>query len=208
MGDRKLLSALGLTICCLLAVTGQAEAQDESAKTHDGFYLQLTGGMGYVDTSVSGSGGPDSSIGGLALDTGIMIGGSPINGLAIGGGFFLDYMPSPSISVDDNEVMNSGITSQYFLGLGMFADFYPDAAGGLHFQGFAGWGGLETSFDGNVGGSDPTGLVITVGGGYDVWVTDDLSAGVMLRLGYGALSNNGTDGTTIAPALLANITYN
>jgi hypothetical protein len=37
------------------------------------------------------------------------------------------------------------------------------------FQPFIGWGGLATSRNGDVGGSDPTGLVLAVGGGYDVF---------------------------------------
>lgn len=206
MGDRKLWSVVGVAVCALFTVTGTAEAQVGGVRTHDGFYLQLTGGLGYVSTSVSGGG--DSTMGGLALDTSLMIGGSPMPGLAIGGGFFMDYMPSPSVSAGGMDV-DIGLTSQYFLGiLGLFADFYPDPADGLHFQAYAGWGGLESSFDGNVGGSDPTGLVLSVAGGYDVWIGDELSAGVLLRFAYGALSNNGIDGTTIAPAILGTLTYN
>ena len=93
------------------------------------------------------------------------------------------------------------------IGIGVFADIYPDPQNGLHFQPFIGWGGLEASVNGNSGGSDPTGLVLAAGAGYDWFVSDNWSIGVMGRFGYAPLKLEETSYSTIAPALLATFTY-
>ena len=209
MGNRWLLAVFALMVTFGLSQSS-AQAQTESEgqlwgpKVHDGFYLQLTGGFGYVSSSFEGPG--DQSMGGLALDTSLMIGGSPMAGLALGGGFMIDYIPSPSLSVGGNDVELTDV-SQYLVGIGIFGDFYPDPHGGLHFQAFVGWGGLETSSNGNVGGSDPTGLVASIGGGYDIFIADEISVGGMLRFAYAPLSINDASVTSIAPALLGTLTY-
>ncbi len=202
---KSLWSVLGIISALTVGIGNTAEAQVEDIRNHNGFYLQLTGGLGYVSTSADDATG-DMSMGGLALDTSLLLGGTPIPGLAIGGGLMIDYMPSPSVTVNDMD-FDTGITSQYLVGIGLFGDFYPDPAGGLHFQAFVGWGGLESSFEGNVGGSDPTGLVMTIAGGYDVFISDELSVGGLARLGFAPLSIEDTSYTSIAPALLGTLTY-
>jgi hypothetical protein len=72
---------------------------------------------------------------------------------------------------------------------------------------FIGWGGLEATANGNARGSDPTGLVLSIGAGYDFWVSDQWSAGVMGRFAYAPLSRDDVSFSTIAPALLGTITY-
>lgn len=201
---KSLWMVLGIISALTLSLGNTAEAQVEDIRTHNGFYLQLTGGLGYVSTSVDAPGDP--SMGGMALDTSLLLGGTPIPGLAIGGGLMIDYLPSPGSEVNGMD-SPTPITSQYLIGIGLFADFYPDPKGGLHFQGFAGWGGVESSVDGDVGGSDPTGLVMSIGGGYDVFITDELSVGGLARLGFAPLSFNDVSYTSIAPALLGTLTY-
>lgn len=125
----------------------------------------------------------------------------------IGGGLILDYGFSPTIEFNGVEVPNA-ISSQYIVGIGPFVDFYPDPTGGLHFQVLPGWGGLESaSSSGNVGGSDPTGLVLSLGAGYEWWLGDQWSAGVMGRLIYAPLSINDVDFTVVEPAVVGTITY-
>lgn len=89
----------------------------------------------------------------------------------------------------------------------VFVDFYPDPDAGYHGQFRIGWGGLETSVDGGVGGSDPTGLVMSLGGGYDYWLTDALGVGGLARFTYAPLSQNDVTFHTLAFNLLASVTY-
>lgn len=196
----------GLVACGMLAATQNARADEY---THDGFYLQMATGLGYYSSSAD-AGGAKMTFSGATVPFSIMIGGSPIKGLAVGGGMMIDYAPSPGFSykVNGQDYAIGDISvHQYLLGFGPFVDFYPNPKTGLHFQGFVGWGGLETSANGNVGGSDPTGLLTALGGGYDFWVGSQWSIGVLGRFTFAPLSLNGVGYTTIEPALLASFTY-
>ena len=157
-------------------------------------------------TTSADAGGTSVSYSGVTFPTSLLLGGT-VGPVVIGGGFNFDYAPSPSGSVDGGTSVDLEDVTMTLIGLGMFADIYPDPHGGLHFQPFVGWGGLETSYKGNSGGSDPTGLVLAIGGGYDWWVGDEWSIGAMARVSYAPLSLNDVSYTTVAPALLATFTY-
>jgi hypothetical protein len=180
-----------------------AGAQAEP-RTHDGFHLNLNAGLGYLSTSAS-QGGASGSFSGLSFPTGILIGGSVIPGLVIGGNIFWHTTPSPG-GGGVYENANADL-SMYLIGIGPYVDFYPNPAEGLHFQGMVGWGGLETSVNGNVGGSDPTGLIMQIGAGYDFWVGDEWSIGPMARFAYAPFSMADVTFSTIAPSLVASFTY-
>jgi hypothetical protein len=174
------------------------------ARTHDGFYLHLDAGLGYLSTTAE-AGGFEVTYSGVTLPLALMMGGT-VGPVVIGGGFFTDFAPAPSASVNGQSVELEDV-NLYLLGLGVFADIYPDPKKGLHFMPFIGWGGLEATANGNAGGSDPTGLVLSIGAGYDFWVSDQWSAGVMGRFAYAPLSRDDVSFSTIAPALLGTITY-
>jgi hypothetical protein len=171
--------------------------------THDGFYLHIEAGLGYLSTS--GDGPIEESFSGLSLDTGLFLGGT-VGPVVIGGGFIYDTVPSPSYSLNgqDQDLGDTDI-SLYMIGIGPFVDVYPDPKSGLHFLGFAGWGGLEASVNGNVGGSDPTGLVAILGAGYDFWIADQWSVGPLARLTYAPLSLNGVKYNTLGFGVVADL---
>ncbi len=185
------------------AVGFAAEAKAES-RTHDGFYLHFDAGLGYLSSSAEAV-GTEITYSGVTLPASLLMGGT-VGPVAFGGGFFSDYAPSPSASLGGVDYELADI-SLYLIGIGMFADVHPNPKNGLHFLPFVGWGGLEASVDGDVGGSDPTGLILSMGVGYDFWISAEWSAGVMGRFAYAPLSINGVSYTTIAPALLGTITY-
>jgi hypothetical protein len=175
-------------------------------RTHDGFYLQLDAGLGYLSTSAS-AGGAKVTYSGVTLPSALLIGGSLMPGLVLGGTIVTDYAPSPGVSIAGQSGNFTG-ASLYLFGIGPFVDFYPDPASGLHFQAMVGYGGLQATYKGNVSNGGPTGVVLSVGGGYDFWVADEWSIGVMGRFAYAPLSESGVGFSTIAPAVLATFTYN
>jgi hypothetical protein len=193
----KCLSFAG-ALCAVVGLSSEARAE---SMTHDGFYLQLNAGLGYLSASDEF----DSSMSGVTIPASLLIGGT-IGPVALGGGFFGDYAPSPSASFNGEDVELEDVTMT-LIGIGMFADIYPDPKQGLHFQPFVGWGGLERSYRGDSGGSDPTGLVLALGVGYDFWVGNEWSIGPMFRMAYAPLSINDSSVDAIAPALLATFTY-
>jgi len=129
-----------------------------------------------------------------------------LNHLVIGGGFFCDTGPSPSYEVNGQSVELDNVT-QYIIGLGGFVDYYVWSDRGLHFPLFLGWGGLETSADGNAGGSDPTGFITYFGGGYEFWMSDEWSIGALFRLVIAPSKLNDVSYTTIEPGFLLTLTY-
>lgn len=180
-------------------------AADSAPRMHDGFHFQAQLGLGYYNASIEQP--ADSGFSGVTFPMGLLFGGSLTKNIVLGGGLVLDYASSPSVEQGGATIEGADI-SQFIVGLGAYVDYYLDPAkGGLHFQGYAGWGGLETSSSGNVGGSDPTGLVTYIGGGYDVWISDQWSAGVMGRLLYAPLSINDVSVTTIEPAVVGTLTW-
>ena len=184
---------------------GSTALADSQAKTHDGFHFQLSGGLGYY--SVDGAAPANQDFSGITLPGSILLGGTVAKHFAVGGGLYLDYAPSPTYEVNGTE-QDGVVSSQSIVGLGLYVDYYIDTkVNGLHVQGFAGWGGLETSFNGNVGGSDPTGLVTSLGVGYEWWLTDQWSGGVMGRLLYAPLDLSGTSFTTYEPAIVGTLTW-
>jgi hypothetical protein len=204
---------LNLTLCgrafaCAGALAGSlslSTAAQAAPHTHDGFYLQVDAGIGYLSSSAEV--GPTSySYSGVTLPSALLMGGT-VGPVVIGGGFFTDYAFSPSLSVEGGGTITPDDVSMTLIGLGVFADIYPDPHSGLHFQPFVGWGGLETTVNGNSGGSDPTGLVLAVGGGYDWFVSDNWSIGVLGRIAYAPLKLNDVGYSTLAPAIMCSFTY-
>ncbi|HYQ43575.1 MAG TPA: hypothetical protein VER11_16450 [Polyangiaceae bacterium] len=184
----------------ILCSSGRAEA---APYTHDGFYLQLNAGLGYMNASAE-QGGITQKLYGATLPSSLLLGGT-VGPVVIGGGFFADHAFSPGASVNGQKV--SADYTMTLIGIGAFADIYPDVHKGLHFQPFIGWGGLERSVNGNSGGSDPTGIVLAIGGGYDFFVSDNWSIGGMARLAYAPLKMDDVSVGVFAPSLLATFTY-
>lgn len=190
----------------LVFAFGTSASAGSKPKTHDGFHFQVSGGLGFY--SVDGAAPANQAFSGVTVPTSLLLGGNLLSHLIIGGGIYFDYASSPTYKQGGMEVTGQ-VSSQMVLGLGVYGDYYLDPKkNGLHIQGFAGWGGLETSFNGNVGGSDPTGLVAAGGVGYDWWLTDEWSGGVMFRLLYAPISLNGTDFPTVEPAVVGTLTWN
>lgn len=197
-------SLASLALLATLATTSVAMAE---SNVHDGFYFQLTGGLGYYSASAEQL-GTEVSYSGMTIPTSLLLGGQMLPGLTVGGGIMLDYSASPSYSMNGTENPAMEFT-QMVLGLGAFGTYHLDpSAGGLYLQGFFGWGGIETSVNGGVGGSDPTGMFVAVGAGYDWWISEEWSAGVLARLTYAPFSLANVGYTTIAPAVVAALTYN
>ncbi len=193
-----------LSVILVFGAIGSARAESQP-RTHDGFHFQLTGGLGRY--SVSGAAPANQDFSGVTIPTSLLLGGTLFGHMAFGAGMYFDYASSPTYELNGVE-MSSNISSQTILGIGLYADYYLEPQkNGVHVQVFGGWGGLETSFAGNMGGSDPTGLVAAVGVGYEWWLTDEWSGGVMGRVLYAPLDLNGTSFKTFEPAVVGTLTW-
>lgn len=156
-----------------------APVAEGGARTHDGFYLRMGGGYGYMTTSVDPI---NSTIKGTGSAWLLTIGGTIIPGLVIGGTMFTHLQSKPTVEVGGQ----SGTVDKtlFLLGFGPTVDFYPDPKQGLHFG-----GGLSYSTF-NAVNYTSTGYGANVFGGYDLFFSDSWSIGPMLQLAYSNTSKD------------------
>jgi hypothetical protein len=162
---------------------------DPSIQRHDGFYLRLGIGAGHLASSfqssapgtVSGSGSGTSS----AIE--IAIGGTISSGLVIGGGIFGESstgVRSHDVSRDGRRALPEGWVLEYELTLsmlGVLLDWYFDDELGFHVQVVAGSAGLQFREGDLVEDHSASGYGLMGGLGYELWVGDQWSMGVLVR---------------------------
>lgn len=149
-------------------------------RLHDGFYLRMALGIGLGGALVSSDsraiGDYSFAGGGGALD--LLIGGTPLPGLALGGALSVFGIDNDRRKVDAREIPGDVTGSMGMLGV--FADAFPAQEGGFHFGGALGLASATSEIkDGRKfqGG----GLGIEAWGGYDFWVSEQWSLGGMAR---------------------------
>lgn len=111
----------------------------------------------------------------LALDLALGYALNP--GIILGGTFMMESLPSAHLDADDPVVtdVNVGL-------LGPFFDGYPKARGGFHLGGGLGFAGTRVHPESAAGFTKSRGIGLAGWLGYDVWVADQWSAGILLRL--------------------------
>jgi hypothetical protein len=181
---------------------------------HDGFYFQGTIGAGYTRTSTElglGDQTADLSVYGFGTTGSVWFGGTPVPGLAIGGGTFgsTAFAPNSKLSVGSTELegTNEADTALSLGIVGPFADWYFNPHRGLHAQLLVGYGIAWITSGGQTSSDNPSGVGLLVGLGYDFWVGHEWSIGFLGRFAYAPLSYEGQSYPTMAPGLVATFTY-
>jgi hypothetical protein len=185
------------------------------AYVHDGVFLRAGVGPGLFQ-AWSGSTADTRTFDGGTVSIDAAVGGAPVRGFIIGAEFQTDRVFSLSSTdriVNGNEPDLSD-TRFSTNSLAIFLDGYPDPTDGLHFIGSIGVGWLDVAHSHSGSTPSPTGLLLSLGAGYEWFVGPNLSLGVLLRGNLGLLGVNETQSpsstsvTTFVPSLLATITYN
>jgi len=193
------------TLCCVPAV---CHAQSVPFQ-HEGFYLQMAGGGGYLGTSASGN-GERLSIRGGAFSGSVWIGGSLVPGLVLGAGTSSTIAIRPKAEEtlqDQAQDLGDSKPGMVLNVIGLVSDFYPNPQRGLHFQALLGYGVLTITQNGSSSHS-ASGIALMGGVGYDFWVGAEWSAGVLGRLQYCGAKLNDASYPTLSPTLLASLTFN
>ncbi len=197
-----------------------------SRHRHDGFYLRFASGFGAYDERLSSDDdAPGGKIEGRnrgSVSVGeLAIGGTIADGWVLGGGIYTaDLLASTYRSAGDTTLLppselDPGLRS---LGLfGPFVDYYPNPSGGFHFQAALGLATLTPRVFGSSATEQSEYLALggglMLGAGYEVWVDDEWSLGILSRTT--AVGLGGTDDADVgwahfvitSPSLLVTLTY-
>ncbi|MEP7050495.1 MAG: hypothetical protein ABJB12_09095 [Pseudomonadota bacterium] len=206
MGNQHGLAGLAVAALCWAPAICRAQSVPF---THEGFYLQMTGGAGYLGTSASAA-GEDLSIRGGAVSGSLWLGGSLLPGFVLGGGTSSAIAIRPKVkeTIEGQEVSlgdpNLGMDLNM---IGLISDFYPNPRRGLHVQAMLGYAVLSITQHGSSSRS-PSGIGLMGGVGYDFWVSAEWSAGVLGSFEYAGARLNDVSYPVLSPALRASFTYN
>ncbi len=209
----KIINVGGALVACGIMMMGRNASA--APQTHDGLQFRGAAGFGYLSDSESAS-GESASVHGPAGAFEVFVGGTPVPGLAIGGFISAVAATSPTVSLtlDGQEYSASNSNSTLnFVTIGPYVDYYPDPTSGLHVLGALGFAELDVSDgDGNTSTNSATGFSLGAGVGYDWWVSDEWSLGVLARLTYGSMKLT-IDGVSfsehaVAPTVAFSFAYN
>jgi len=196
------------TVGVLSFVSSWAEA---APRTHDGFQFRGTIGPAYLSDSESFD-GLDGSVkihgGAAALE--LYFGGSPADGVTIGGFVSVLSAPGPSVEYKGLTYTADSDASLNLSTVGPYVDFYPDPNGGFHLLGTVGYARLSAN-NGDDDERSASGIGVGLGVGYDAWVSDEWSLGVLGRFTYAHAGHDESSlhftENAIAPALLFSVNY-
>ena len=157
---------------------------------HDGFYFRGSLGAGAIGATIDVEGLNDDvevSGGGLSLD--LMFGGTPADGLVIGGAYFFSQANKPNVKIgsiegESKNNFNFGI-------IGPFLDWFFVPDGGFHAGVIIGGAvATVTNNDGTEESSAATGGGGGIFLGYDFWIGDQWSLGILGRATGGSVTNS------------------
>lgn len=174
------------------------------ARVHDGMYVRLGLGYGWVHDGADASGGKVVASGtGVPIE--LSVGYTAWPGLAVGLGIWLS--PITKVNLD----LPAGALAKYpdergeLYRLGAFADYHPDPTQGLHFQlraAMSGFGTMDNPTDKIL--LNTKGAALGAGAGYDIWFADQWSLGLGGEF-VGALNTAGGGETHTTIAVLGTV---
>ncbi len=174
-------SAVVIMLAALaVSLAPAASASEGSAPGHDGLYVRIGLGAGYVAGSASVAGESASpTMKGASIATELAVGTSLAPGLVIGGGEYSMIVPSPTFT---SRGVSGAAGAHHVSGLGPFVDYYFAPRGGLHAQAALLVGGAFVTAKDGRGSAAGFGFGAMIGLGYEVAISERWSLGGVARL--------------------------
>jgi hypothetical protein len=170
--------------------TRAEEAAPKEEAAHGGFFLRVIGNFGPSNVTetieINGATGPESEIGGTATGFDLLMGGTVMDGLVIGGAIVTSFASDPTVKSGSLETTIDGLMT--FMAAALFGQYYIAPVPGLYAQVMLGYGAVSVETSAGSAGNDPSGPVYSLGAGYDFWLTDSLGVGAFGRVLLGSLS--------------------
>lgn len=199
---------------------------DVGAGVHDGFYARIAAGWALYDERFQSGDLPlggkiEGRNRGVASVSDIAIGGTVAPGWVIGGGIFTADLAASTLRLSGSS--SQALPSELDPGLrsvsvfAPFVDYYPNVRGGFHVRGALGFATLTPQVFGHP--STQRSKYLAIGGalmlgvGYDWWIADEWSIGVMTQAGLRLMTGKDDDDVrwthlaTTSPGLYVCLTY-
>jgi hypothetical protein len=173
---------------------------------HDGLYLRLLLGVGYLHSSASYSGVSDK-ISGVGETFGVAVGGSVTPNLVVYGEFFGTSVSDPTVEEGGSSATASGLTAT-MAGIGPGVAYYLD--GNMYVSGTLLLTKLSFSDSNSTDqlASTDWGFGAGLTFGKEWWVSRDWGLGVSGQFQAASMKDNGVDWTTISASVLCSATFN
>jgi len=164
---------------------GRCAALEPGEHLHDGFFFRSESGLSFYWADVSGS-APRNGIRGIGQSGGISIGGTPAHGFVLGGTMWTARIDPVfvqnglTVTPDDDSVKLT------LLRTGPFIAFYPNPTRGFHVQAAALLAiQIESDVKGNPIEPAAFGPAVSIGLGYEWFISDQFSLGLVARAALG-----------------------
>jgi hypothetical protein len=198
----------------------EAPAPLDGARAHDGFYLRVANGFGAFDERLSSR--DDASVSGrgrgIVTLAELALGGTIAPGWVVGGGIYAADLLAGEFRREGAAPppeLDPGLRSVALIG--PFVDVYLDPRRGLHLQGALGLASLTPRVFGHPATEQSEYLALggglMLGAGYDVWIADEWSLGVLARSTVSIIQGESDDEARFqhvvvtSPGLLVSLTF-
>lgn len=195
---------IGRAIVALSLVAAPAAAEGPGARLHDGFMLRLAVGGVAHESTLAHAGQPAGSelhrASGLGTGYAVTAGGTVARGLVVAGELTSHAIANPETTPGRGSPL--AVRSASYSGLLAVGDFYPNPRGGFHAMVGAGMGTLSYQFPDDPKDADPRsryGLGWMVGAGWDRFISDQWSLGVVGRFDACLASDRSRDDDKSGP---------
>jgi hypothetical protein len=203
-------------------VAARTPSPATGTRLHDGFYLRIASGFGVVDERLSSIGGSQTEVEGrnrgVATVAEFALGGTLGKGWVLGGGIYsADLIASTYKTVADRGppvALDPELRSLALIA--PFCDYYPTPAEGLHFSLALGLATLTPRVFGDRATEQSRYLAVggglMLGTGFEWWVSDEWSLGVLARTTVAILTGTEEEQrwrhvVSTSPSLLLTLTY-
>lgn len=171
---KKILGSVVALAVLLAAGTAQAQESRSGVHTHDGFFLQMDLGPGWLGTSAE-QGGTELDLSGGAGQFSIGLGGALTRNFILAGQLWSVAVADPTVEVNGNEVGEADATLSltgigvqlvyYFMPLNLYLSATPSIT----------WLSID---DGAASGDSEAGFGMKLAVGKEWWVSDNWALGL------------------------------
>jgi hypothetical protein len=210
-----LVVVLGSSLARAAGPQAAPECQtDSGARLHDGFFARSDVALAFFSAIVRGSGasGRRTGIRGIGQSQGVSIGGTPDRGLVLGGSLWAARIDPVFVEDGKTIVPDDDSVKITLARVGPFLDWYPDPSRGFHTNASAAFTiQIESDAKGHAVKPAAVGAALSVGTGYDWFVSSQLSIGLLGRVAFGREIRRPLEGeqrmTWFVPELAFSATY-